>query len=72
MICIEAGWREIRAAIADIFFDGLDRVREGTPAGRRGNLPGLVWMMIGQLPAFMRLEVHCRVACISSNRIVHR
>ena len=27
---IEVEWREIKAAVADIFFDGLDRMRDAT------------------------------------------
>jgi predicted ferric reductase len=37
---IEVEWREIKAAIADIFFDGLDRMRDAIRRMiRNGEIP---------------------------------
>ena len=37
---IEVEWREIKAAIADIFFDGLDRMRDAIRRMiRNGGMP---------------------------------
>ena len=58
---IETEWREIKAAIADIFFDGLDRMRDAIRRMiRNGEIP--IVKMFGWLLAATP-AVCCHVCC---------